>query len=144
MPVTAAPSPTGHPAYSDTFRCTPHSASEARSLVRIALYAWALDDLTDTAALITSELATNAIRHTASRTMRVTITRLEPELIRIGVVDKSKKFPVPCKPDDEDTQGRGLAVVELLAHRWGVDPLPWGKRVWAELGRRTDATEATR
>jgi hypothetical protein len=135
MTATAAPSPTGRPAYADTFRRTPVSIAEARRLVRTALFAWALDDLADDGAVVVSELATNAIRHARSRDIRVTVTRLAPARVRIGVVDKSRKFPVPCKPNDDDTHGRGLAVVEHLALRWGTDPLPWGKRVWAELAR---------
>ncbi|WP_412126017.1 ATP-binding protein [Streptomyces platensis] len=36
-------------------------------------------------------------------------------------------------PGDTDEGGRGLALVAELADCWGADPLPWGKRVWAEL-----------
>ncbi len=136
MPVTVAPSPTGHPAYSETFRCVPASACDARRLIRTALFTWALDELADDAALVVSELVTNSVLHAPCRLIRVTVTRLAPETIRIGVVDKSPKFPVPCDPEHTATNGRGLAVIGKLTTRWGTDPLPWGKRVWGELDRR--------
>ncbi|MFF0221257.1 ATP-binding protein [Streptomyces sp. NPDC004629] len=48
-------------------------------------------------------------------------------------MDFSKALPVRKNPDTADESGRGLALVEELAVRWGTDPLPWGKQVWAEL-----------
>ncbi|WP_324618077.1 ATP-binding protein [Streptomyces sp. RTd22] len=99
----------------------------------MALAAWRLEELAEVAALIVSELVTNAVKHARSNSIRLTITRPEAVRVRIGVVDKSKKRPVPRKSSAEDEGGRGLALVEALAEDWGTDPLPWGKRVWAEL-----------
>ncbi|MGJ5754276.1 ATP-binding protein [Streptomyces puniciscabiei] len=31
-----------------------------------------------------------------------------------------------------DETGRGLVLVDALAHRWGYDEMRWGKTVWAE------------
>ncbi len=135
MTVTAAPSPTGHPAYSETFRCVPASVCDARRLIRTALFTWALDELADDAALVVSELVTNTVLHAPCRLIRVTVTRLAPGTVRIGVVDRSPKFPVRCESETGGTCGRGLAVVEKLTTRWGTDPLPWGKRVWGQLDR---------
>ncbi|MYR63984.1 ATP-binding protein, partial [Streptomyces sp. SID625] len=36
----------------------------------------------------------------------------------------------------EDTNGRGLVLVESLADDWGVCPHESGKSVWFELGGR--------
>ncbi|MFJ1996691.1 ATP-binding protein [Streptomyces asiaticus] len=132
LPLTIA-RPTGHPGYSETLPREPESAISARRLVRVALTAWRLEELAEVAALIASELVTNAVKHAQSNYIRVTVTRPEASRVRIGVVDKSKRHPVPRESSAEDESGRGLALVAALAEDWGTDPLPWGKRVWAEL-----------
>lgn len=53
--------------------------------------------------------------------------------MRIGVVDKSTKLPGSREPGEGAESGRGLTLVAGPAPNWGADPLPWGKRVWAEL-----------
>ncbi|MEU6083763.1 ATP-binding protein [Streptomyces sp. NPDC047108] len=125
--------PTGCPGYSETLPCEPESAATARRLVRAALLAWGLDGYVEDAVVVVSELVGNAVRHSGSRSLRVTVTRPGAARVRIGVVDKSTMPPRPGMPEDEDESGRGLVLVEDLAAVWGSDPLPWGKRVWAEL-----------
>jgi anti-sigma regulatory factor (Ser/Thr protein kinase) len=99
----------------------------------VALAAWGLDDLTDDGALIVSELVSNAVLHARRGSIQVIVERPETACVRIGVVDFSKAPPVRKVPGPEDEGGRGLALVAMLAEHWGADPLPWGKRVWAEL-----------
>ncbi|MFJ4624184.1 ATP-binding protein [Streptomyces sp. NPDC088812] len=132
QPTTRA-RPTGYPGYSETLPREPESAGAARRLVRVALAAWELDELADDSSLIVSELVSNAVRHTRCRSIRVTVTRPDTARVRIGVVDRSRAHPEPRQPGAEDESGRGLALVKELAEDWGTDPLPWGKRVWAEL-----------
>ncbi|WP_432131238.1 ATP-binding protein [Streptomyces tendae] len=128
------PHHTGHPGYSETLPGLEESAEEARRLVRTALAAWYLEDLTDTALLLVSELVANAVKHTNSRVIRVVITRPSERFVRIGVVDKARVLPELVKPDDDLlTSGRGLLLVDALAERWGTDVHRWGKQVWAEL-----------
>ncbi|OEU90478.1 serine/threonine protein phosphatase [Streptomyces abyssalis] len=133
MTVTATARPTGVPGYSESLPRTPESVATARRLVRTALATWRLEQLADEGALIASELVTNAVQHARSSAIRVSVTRPEPASVRIAVVDKSRVEPVRCEANEDDEGGRGLALVELLADEWGTDPLPWGKRVWAEL-----------
>ena len=134
MIVSARPHHTGHPGYSETLPGLEESAESARKLVRTALAAWHLEDLTDTAILLVSELVTNAVKHTSSRAIRVVITRPSERFVRIGVVDKARVLPELAKPgDDLLTSGRGLLLVDALAERWGADLYRWGKQVWAEL-----------
>jgi anti-sigma regulatory factor (Ser/Thr protein kinase) len=104
--------------------------------VRVALAVWGLDDLVDDGALIVSELVANAVQHARRDFIRVSVDRPgAARVVRIGVVDFSKVHPVrkDACDEDEDESGRGLALVEGLARDWGTEPLPWGKRVWAEL-----------
>lgn len=125
--------PTGHPGYTETLPRAPESVAKARNLVRIALSAWRLEHLAEGAALVASELVTNAVRHARSHSLRVVVTRSDANTVRVAVVDRSRELPVRRQAADDDEGGRGLALVEQLAVRWGADPLPWGKRVWAEL-----------
>lgn len=42
----------------------------------------------------------------------------------------------PTHRAPEGEHGRGLLLVATLAESWDTEPLPWGKRVWAELHGR--------
>ncbi|MBM9618015.1 ATP-binding protein [Streptomyces zhihengii] len=125
--------PTGPPGYSRTLRREPESAASARRLVRTALSAWGLADLADGAALIVSELVSNAVRHGRRESIRVFVERPGPSRVRVGVVDFSHRLPRRGECEARSEGGRGLAIVEALAENWGVERLSWGKRVWAEL-----------
>jgi hypothetical protein len=56
-------------------------------------------------------------------------------LLRLEVSDAGSGRPEVQAPGDEETGGRGLLLVEALAHRWGVEERVGGigKTVWAEL-----------
>jgi serine/threonine-protein kinase RsbW len=133
MTVTTSARATGHPGYTEILPCEASGVSTARSLVRTALAAWGLGDLADDAALIVSELMTNSVQHTACRNVRVSVTRPAPDRVRVAVVDASRARPALRTASDTETDGRGLAIVDALAVRWGTDLLRWGKRAWAEL-----------
>lgn len=134
MRTLTSTSATGAPAYSETLACAPESARQARRLVTAALETWHLAPLTSGAELIVTEFVANAAAHTECRYVRVTVTRVGDAGVRVGVVDKERRKPERQTPAADDEHGRGLAIVAALADRWGVDELPWGKRVWAELG----------
>ncbi|MBO3679484.1 ATP-binding protein [Streptomyces sp. NEAU-YJ-81] len=134
MTVTATPRPTGHPGYSQTMRRAPESAEVARKLVRTALAAWGLEDLIEDAALVITELVSNAVDHARLESIRVVVTRPSEKFVRLGVVDRSRN--VPCLRTDsngDNTRGRGLLLVDALTDRWGTDRYRWGKQVWGEM-----------
>lgn len=134
MIVSAQPRPIGHPGHSETLPALEESADAARKLVRTALAAWHLDELTDSGVLLVTELVANAIKHTNTRNIRVAISRPSERFVRVGVVDKARALPEIVKPgDDLSTSGRGLLLIGALAERWGTDMYRWGKQVWAEL-----------
>ncbi|MEW1720695.1 ATP-binding protein [Streptomyces sp. NPDC093109] len=123
------------PAYTETLPRTPESAPAARRLVNLALDVWGMGDVRDSAELVISELLTNAVLHARRESVRVTVTRLSGERVRVAVVDLSRKRPRHRPADSAEESGRGLEIVDVLSGgRWGVDPMAWGKRVWAELG----------
>lgn len=123
----------GTPEYSLSYPREAGSARRARRLVTEALDDWGLPGLAEDARLIVTELVSNAVKHTRSSSLRVTVTLLRGRgVVRVAVVDKSRAVPVMRVHSPDRESGRGLAVIDALS-RWGYDRLPWGKRVWAEL-----------
>ncbi|MBQ0829356.1 ATP-binding protein [Streptomyces tagetis] len=106
---------------------------------RLAVSAIAADEsLAETMALLVSELVTNAVVHTG----RPAVLRLylpaeaaDGATVRLEVDDISGRAPAPRCPNGDATGGRGLALVEGLADRWGWVREGAGKRVWCELDR---------
>jgi len=101
------------------------------------LHEWRLSHLADDAALIVSELMTNAAEASAVLPDRPPITlRLlasEKSLI-IEVWDHSPRDLEPCEADADAECGRGLTVVAALSDRWGWERTGHlHKVVWAEL-----------
>ncbi|MFC8566828.1 ATP-binding protein [Streptomyces sp. NPDC057245] len=122
------------PAYSQSLPRTAASAARARRLVGLALEVWGLTGVRDAAELVVSELLANAVQHARRETVRVIVTRLAANEVRVAVVDLSRERHVLRTADAAQESGRGLEIVEALSlGRWGVDPMPWGKRVWADL-----------
>jgi anti-sigma regulatory factor (Ser/Thr protein kinase) len=119
----------------------PRAPRIARHTIRTALlgYSYA-PELTDTAELLTSELVSNAVKHSDGPVTVRLRTRTPDGVVRIGVMDNHPELPdpLPCSPDQDF--GRGLFLVETLADRWGRYPLPARSRmtgwkvVWFELG----------
>jgi anti-sigma regulatory factor (Ser/Thr protein kinase) len=97
------------------------------------------DDLVGDAALLTSELATNAVIH-AQTTFRITV-RHTPDGVRVGVGDGSTSTARRCRYSATSGTGRGLGMVEDIAASWGVDVEGDGKCVWFTVrrGGRADA-----
>ncbi len=122
------------PVASRIFGPVPASTPAARRFVHDLLLAWELPGLVDSSELLVSELVTNAIVHTAGE-VRLSLRRMNGDRIRIDVEDDSEQIPQPRVAAEDDTAGRGLAIVDLVADRWGVEPgsLGIGKTVWLEL-----------
>lgn len=117
------------------FPAAPDAVRTARSLVRHTLREWELDSVVDVAALLVSELVTNALRHVTGP-IGVRVVRGPAGAAGILLVEVSDSLPDPprervARPDDED--GRGLQLVASATRRWGTRPGEAGKTVWFEL-----------
>ncbi|HEY1650608.1 MAG TPA: SpoIIE family protein phosphatase [Acidimicrobiales bacterium] len=88
-------------------------------------------DVASCAALLTSELVTNAVLHAATP-MCVTLHIL-PDRIRVDVADGSPTFPSIKEYGRDAATGRGLTLFKTLASDWGVQAVEGGKIVWFEL-----------
>lgn len=115
----------------------------ARCVVDSVLRQWGVvdADVLASCSIVVSELVTNALSHTGDDGGTATL-ELDRDggSLRLAVVDGSDLVPRMRAADETDTGGRGLAIVEQLSLRWGTEPVPGGKRVYAELpaGTRDD------
>lgn len=113
------------------------SVPEVRHFVGQVLRSWGEDPyLAGDVVLVASELATNAILHAGSP-YRLTLSRTGGS-VRVALQDVADRPAEPRHASAEDTNGRGMVIVAALSRRWGCDPLPEGKVVWAELGADED------
>ena len=87
---------------------------------------------TDVVLLLASELVTNAVRH-AGTPFEIAVD-VTPEQVCVAVADEDVDHePQMRDPGPEDTNGRGLLLVDQLAARWGSDRHARGKSVWFRL-----------
>jgi anti-sigma regulatory factor (Ser/Thr protein kinase) len=103
----------------------PSAPGRARRLVVEALgHHPRIDDIL----LATSELVTNVVRHGHDVThAELTLDRLDGS-VKVGVRQRGGEFD-RVQHLATDPHGRGLAIVEAVTDRWGVDddgdPLVW-------------------
>ncbi|KPH98659.1 hypothetical protein OK074_6224 [Actinobacteria bacterium OK074] len=122
--------------YTPTPRCVPLARHRTARLVT----AWGHPDLAGDAALVVSELLTNALLHGSlrDRLLRVRIT-VTATALRTEVSDpRGEREPCARTAAPDDQFGRGLALVAALADDWGAEPREGvGKTVWAEWALTT-------
>jgi anti-sigma regulatory factor (Ser/Thr protein kinase) len=111
-----------------SFDARPESVRAARRFVESVLAETGAD--AETAALLTSELATNAVIH-ADSTFEVRI-RIADSRVRVAIVNDEPELLASLREPDE-RGGRGLRLVESLAVRWGTESDRSHKIVWFEL-----------
>lgn len=101
--------------------------------------------LSESAALVTAELAANAVRHCGGtgRDFRLRVLLGPGEGVRVEVTDACADRPLPPglrTPSDDLTSGHGLLLVDAVATRWGSTHNDCvSKTVWAELGPGPDS-----
>ncbi|MBP5876470.1 ATP-binding protein [Streptomyces scabiei] len=123
-------------------RPDPAEVGRARRWARSRLAGSGIGDdepLAETLILLVSELVTNAVVHTGRpAVLRLLLSGLRDGAVgkvRLEVADTSACPPAPRCADGDETGGRGLALVEVLADRWGWSYEGVGKRIWCELDR---------
>ncbi|GGP88892.1 ATP-binding protein [Streptomyces melanogenes] len=115
---------------------SPESVAFARDRVLTQVNAWGLTlekGAREAIKLVASELTTNAVVHAEGL---ITLgLYLGKDRLLLVVHDGSRALPTPpasCDPAESES-GRGLLLVNTFADRWGSDPTPGGKKVWAEF-----------
>ena len=119
----------------------PSSAAEARRELGADLTSQGLPaTLVDDAELVVSELIGNAVRY--GRPLPGNVLRVawsvEAGSLLVKVTDGGgRESPRFREAGPSDVRGRGLAIVDALASKWGVDRYENGagpvSTVWAEL-----------
>ncbi|MER5527118.1 ATP-binding protein [Streptomyces sp. NPDC002677] len=136
----------------------PRAARVARMTVRAALGGHGRHEILDLVELLTSELVTNAYRHTDGPAS-LRLTALPDGRLRVGVWDSHPCVPapfgeppwdrVPLAPADAE-EGRGLHLVQEYADSWGGWPVGdggpldrgAGKLLWFEVDRSSSGQSA--
>jgi MEDS: MEthanogen/methylotroph, DcmR Sensory domain len=114
-----------------TFAGSREDTRAARGFALEMLAPWRGGQLAADTALVVTELATNAVLHAGSA-FSVSLT-LSGGAIRISVGDTLPLGPTGADRQLAASSGHGLGVVAAIATRWGVETVPSGKAVWAEL-----------
>ncbi|MFJ7325946.1 ATP-binding protein [Streptomyces cyaneofuscatus] len=119
----------------------PAEVGRARRWARSRLVGSGIGDdepLAETLILLISELVTNAVVHTGCPA----VLRMlfgggggGAGTVRVEVADASDRPPLQRHAEGEDTNGRGLELVDGLADRWGWQPEGAGKQIWCEVDR---------
>ncbi|MQS35859.1 ATP-binding protein [Streptomyces katsurahamanus] len=121
------------------------NAPQARRFVAATLGGWALPGLVPDAALVVSELVTNAVQHALGPASADHGDYplwlglfLHTDDVVCAVTDPSSRPPCPREAPDCALGGRGLALVGALSESWSwsLTP-PRGKTVWAALSRKS-------
>lgn len=113
-------------------RNDPGEVERARNLVSSSMCRWGMPDDGGVAALLVSELVTNALRYGA-QPMRM-IAKHEGANLRIEVHDaRGGEPPRLRRAAPDSTTGRGMMIVDALAARWGWSEFGGEKQVWFEL-----------
>lgn len=117
---------------SQPFAHAPSAPRAARHFVLETLADWGRGDLADDAAIVVTELVTNAMIHSQSPVV-VTVSRTDSG-VRLAVDDESSTIPDMRDPSAAHPSGRGLPIVATLTRSWGFQVRTRGKSVWAEFG----------
>ena len=127
------------------------AVSAARAEVEAAICAWCVAVDPDVAALLTSELVTNAVTHAAAQPDRdarragaaeavLLVIAADDAGLRVDVHDGSVALPVltDCPAEEDAETGRGLLLVTTLSADWGFYRTPGGKAVYFTLPAQAD------
>ncbi|MEU6007930.1 ATP-binding protein [Streptomyces sp. NPDC047453] len=111
-----------------------------RRLLRLHLELWGLQEVSEVAQLCVSELVANVIKHVGQATPTTLAVLMNGTHLRIEVHDPDPRaLPVLADVDSDAETGRGMALIDAITERWGVD-LTLGRKVtWCEL--RTSLAE---
>lgn len=114
---------------------------QSRRIATALMGMWGLRNLVDDTALLLSELVSNAFVHGDGEGVRVRLFLTE-EYVCLEVRDGSPGVPQIQSAGPLDESGRGLFLVDAMAHAWGVTEK--GACVWCIVRRDAQPVEGSR
>ncbi|MEU4211577.1 ATP-binding protein [Streptomyces sp. NPDC026206] len=122
------------PAQGVRLPASPSSVAAARRFSERLLAEWDLQALTADAALLLSELVTNAIVHVpeGAGDVELALSRTPDHLV-VQVSDAGGCLPLCAEAGPDSEGGRGMWLVEQIAAQWGHHASGVGKTVWFTL-----------
>lgn len=116
------------------FLAEPEEVAALRRILRTHLGLWGLHESIEAAQLCVSELVANVINHVGPGTPTTLVVSTNGTHLRIEVHDPDTRALPTLKEAHADSEGgRGLALVDAVAERWGVQLHPERKVTWCEL-----------
>ncbi|MFI2613353.1 ATP-binding protein [Streptomyces sp. NPDC018584] len=116
------------------FLAEPKEVAVLRRLVRLHLTRWGLSEVVEAAQLCVSELVANVITHVGEQTPTVLGLSMNDSHVRIQVRDPdTRALPTLLAPEADAESGRGMALLDAVADRWGVTLCGDSKVTWCEL-----------
>lgn len=116
------------------FTAEPKEVAALRRVIRLHLGIWGLHAVAEEAQLCVSELASNVIRHVGPGTPATLAVSMSGVRLRIEVHDPdTRALPTLLDASTDSEAGRGMALLDAVADRWGVQLRPDRKITWCEL-----------
>ncbi|MGC5006175.1 ATP-binding protein [Streptomyces sp. DT203] len=105
-----------------------------RRVMRLHLELWGLPGVVYAAQICVTELVANVVRHVGPGTPSCLAVSMNGDRLRIEVSDPDvRALPTLVTTAGEVEAGRGMAIVEGVADRWGVILRGDSKVTWCEL-----------
>ncbi|MEV5488652.1 ATP-binding protein [Streptomyces bobili] len=116
------------------FTAEPAEVAGLRRIMRLHLGIWGLHGVVDEAQLCVSELVSNVITHVGPGTPATLAVSMNGVRLRIAIHDPDPRaLPTLLAANADSESGRGMALVDAVADRWGVELGPDRKVTWCEL-----------
>ncbi len=112
----------------------PEEVAALRRVMRLRLGLWELGDVAEAAQLCVTELVSNVIKHVGCGTPTTLVVSMNGPRLRIEVHDPDvRALPTLVQAEADSESGRGMALVDIAAVRWGVELRVDRKVTWCEL-----------
>lgn len=116
------------------FLAEPEEVAALRRIVRLHLTQWGLPEVIEAAQLCVSELVANVIAHVGPQTPTTFGLTMKDTYVRIEVSDPdTRALPTLVAAEADAESGRGMALLDAVADRWGVILRSDSKVTWCEL-----------
>ncbi|AVV47471.1 ATP-binding protein [Streptomyces sp. P3] len=130
--------------WSLAFVAEPREAAALRRLMRLHLGLWGLPEVVEDAQLCVTELLSNVIAHVGPGTPTTLSVSMNGGCLRIEMEDPdTRALPVVLQAGADSEGGRGMALIDAMAVRWGVEPRTDRKVTWCELAAEPGPSPST-